>query len=257
MAVWHEEDRFWETMPMFSAEHWAQAPAQVEVVIALLGLGAGAAVLDMPCGTGRHSLEFARRGYRVTGVDRTAAYLAEARERAAAEGLAIEWLQADMRQFVRPEVFDVAINLYTSFGYFEDPAEDRQVAQNLCRCLRPGGALVMDLMGKEPLARIFQAHDWQELDDGTFYLQERKVVRDWTWFENRWILIRPDGQRHEFAVSHRIYDGAALRALLREAGFETVDLYGGLDGAPYDHRARRLVAVARKAGAGGGPGTGA
>jgi hypothetical protein len=115
----------------------------------------------------------------------------------------------------------------------------------------------MDLMGKEPLARIFQAHDWHELDDGTLYLQERKVVRDWTWFENRWILIRPDGQRHEFAVSHRIYDGAALRALLREAGFETVDLYGGLDGAPYDHRARRLVVVARKAGAGGGPGTGA
>jgi len=245
MAVWHEQDHFWETVPMFGEEHWQRAPEQVEGVIALLGLEPGAAVLDLPCGVGRHSLEFARRGFRVTGVDRTAAYLAEARERAAAEGLEIEWVQADMREFVRPGAFDAAINLYTSFGYFEDPAEDLRVARNLCHSLKPGGALAMDLMGKEVLARIFQPRDWQELGDGAFYLQERSVARDWTWADNRWILIRPGGDRYEFSVSHRLYDGAGLRALLLAAGFETVDLYGELDGAPYDTRARRLVAVAR------------
>jgi hypothetical protein len=62
-------------------------------------------------------------------VDRTTTYLETARERAAAEGLVVEWLQADMRQFVRPGAFDVAVNIYTSFGYFADPEEDRRVAQ--------------------------------------------------------------------------------------------------------------------------------
>jgi SAM-dependent methyltransferase len=246
MAVWHEQDEFWETVPMFSDEHLAAAPQQASAVLSLVGIEPGAAILDMPCGVGRHSLELSRRSYRVTAVDRTAAYLRVARQRAAAEGLDLELIQADMRSFVRPGAFDLALNLFTSFGYFEDPAEDRMVAANLCRSLRPGGVLVMEMMGKEVLARIFLPRDWQELPDGTLYLQEREVTHNWTWMENRWILVRPDGRRHEYAVNHRIYDGAGLRALLLEVGFGSVALYGDLEGQAYDVHAQRLVAVARK-----------
>jgi SAM-dependent methyltransferase len=245
MATWHEQDEFWETVPMFTQKLLDIAPEQVEAILALAGIQPGAAILDLPCGVGRHSLELARRGYCVTGVDRTAAYLQIARDRAAAEGLAVELVQDDMRHFVRPGAYDLALNLFTSFGYFEDPAEDRRVAENLYRSLKPGGALIMEMMGKEVLARIFLPHDWQELPDGTFYLQERKVARDWTWLENRWILLRPDGRRREYAVNHRVYDGAGLKALLLETGFSEVTLYGGLAGEPYDTEARRLMAVAR------------
>jgi SAM-dependent methyltransferase len=212
----------------------------------MLGLGAGSAVLDLCCGVGRHSLEFARRGHTVTGVDRTAAYLRTARGAAEAEGLAVEWIEADAREFLRPAAFDLAINMYTSFGYFEDPAEDRGVAENLCASLKPGGTLVMDLMGKERLARIFSPRSWDELPDGSLFLQEREIRDDWTWIENRWILVK-DGQRKDFSLGHRLYDGAGLRTLLLGSGFESVALYGDLDGAPYDNEARRLVAVAQKA----------
>jgi SAM-dependent methyltransferase len=246
MAVWHEQDAFWETMPMFSERLWELAPQQVDAIISLLGLAPGAAILDLPCGVGRHSLELARRAYRVTGVDRTEAYLETARQKAEAEGLDVEWIQSDMREFVRPEAFDAILNLFTSFGYFEDPAQDRRVAENLYRSLKPGGVLVMEMMGKEVLARIFVPRDWQELPDGTFFLQERQVVRDWSWMENRWILVGPDGKRCEYVVSHRLYDGAGLRALLFEAGFEEVDFFGGIEGIPYDTEAQRLVAIARK-----------
>lgn len=249
MVVWHEQDGFWETVPIFSEHSWENAPQQVTDVIALLGIEPGMAVLDLPCGVGRHSLELARRGFSVTGVDRTAAYLQTASEKAAGEGLELELIRADMREFSRPEHFDAALNLYTSFGYFEDPAEDCLVAQNLFRSLKPGGALVMEMMGKEVLARIFRPRDWQELTDGSFFLEHRKVSHDWTWMENRWILLRPDGQRSEFAVEHRIYDGSGLRSLLLDAGFASVQLYGGLAGEPYDTKASRLVAVARKAAA--------
>lgn len=245
MAVWHEQDGFWETMPMFSEHQWEIAPEEVDAIISLLGIEPEMEVLDLCCGVGRHSLELARRGYRVTGIDRTAAYLKIARDKAMAEDLELEFVQADMRRFVRAGSFDAAINLYTSFGFFEDAAEDQQVIDNLYRSLRPGGTLVMEMMGKEVLARIFLPRDWQELPDGSLFLQEREVTRDWTWMENRWILIK-DGQRSEYAVSHRVYDGEGLKALLLNAGFESVSLYGGLGGEPYDREARRLTALARK-----------
>jgi SAM-dependent methyltransferase len=246
MAVWHEQDSFWETMPMFSQVQWDLAPGQVDSLISLLGIKPGAAVLDLCCGVGRHSLELARRGFQVTGVDRTSAYLQVARDKAAAEGLDLELLQDDMRRFVRPAAFDAAINLFTSFGYFEDPSEDRQVIDNLHESLRPGGKLVLEMMGKEVLARIFLPRDWREIEDGSLLLEERKVDRSWTWMDARWILIR-DGHRIEYNISHRIYDGAGLMALLRDAGFESASVYGDTDGNPYDTGAQRLVAVAQKA----------
>jgi SAM-dependent methyltransferase len=247
MAAWHDQDEFWETVPMFGDQLWRVAPRQVDGIVALAGLAPGAAVLDLGCGVGRHSLELARRGFRVTAVDRTAAYLAEARQRAAAQDLHPEWVQADMRHFVRPGAFDAAINMCTSFGYFDEPAQNLQVARNLHRSLKPGGVLILETIGKEILARIFQPRDWQELPGGRLFLEERRVARDWTWMENRWIVVEPDGRRREFSVTHALYDGAGLRALLLQAGFASVDLHGGLDGEPYDTRAERLVAVARKA----------
>jgi SAM-dependent methyltransferase len=233
-------------MPMFGEERWEMAPAEVDAVIALLGVKPGAAILDLCCGVGRHALQLARKGFHVTGVDRTSAYLRTAREKAAAEQLELELVQDDMRDFVRPSAFDAAINLYTSFGYFEDPVDDRRVVENLLHSLRPGGMLAMEMMGKEVLARIFLPRDWQELPDGSLFLQERRVSRDWTWMENRWILIE-GAQRREYAIDHRIYDGEGLRALLLCAGFDSVSLHGDLSGSPYGAEAKRLVAVARKA----------
>lgn len=255
MTVWHEEDAFWETMPLFGVKQWEAASDEVEAIVHLLEIEPPAEILDLCCGVGRHSLEFARRGYRVTGVDRTASYLQFAREKADDEGLQLDLLEEDMRSFVRPGSFDAAINVYTSFGYFEDPEEDRKVVENLFCSLKPSGHLVMEMMGKEILARVFLPRDWQELPDGSLFLQERHVTRDWTWMENRWILVR-DGKRIEHTISHRIYDAEGLRALLLGAGFESVSIYGSLAGARYDTSAQRLVAVARKAGpASGASGT--
>lgn len=246
MSAWHEQDEFWETVPIFGQQLWEIAPQQVDAIVSLLKIEPAAAVLDLGCGVGRHSLELARRGYRVTGVDRTATYLRAARDRAAAGGLDLELVRADMRRFVRPGAFDAALSLCFSFGFFADPAEDRQVIENLVRSLKPGGGLVVEIIGREVLARTFVPRDWQELPDGSLFLQEGRVNDDWTWMENRWIVVSPDGQRQEFAVDHPIYDGPGLRALLLDGGFESVALYGSLEGEPYDGQARRLVAVARK-----------
>ena len=243
---WHEDEDFWRTMApfMFSEQSWENAAIQVDQLLSLLDLAPGSRILDCPCGPGRHTLEFARRGFLVTGVDRTDSYLAEARRRAEAEQLEPELLHADMRQFNRPETFDAALSLFTSFGYFDDPAENQQVLLNTYRSLKAGGVLLMEMSAKEIVARIYQHHDWRE-HDGAFLLEERNIAANWTRMEGRWILVK-DGAAHEKRFSHWIYSAGELGNMLSECGFKRLAFYGDLEGAPYDHEAKRLIAVAHK-----------
>ncbi|MHC4135445.1 MAG: class I SAM-dependent methyltransferase [Planctomycetota bacterium] len=242
MPEWFAAPRFWDTMAgvMFDRARWEQTPEEVDGLVALLGLAPGAHVLDLGCGPGRHSLELRRRGFSVTGVDLHAPYLEQARR----EDAEVEWVHGDMREFCREGVFDAAVNLYSSFGYFEDQEDDRRVARNLCRSLKPGGALLIDTMSKEVLARKFQPRGWHELDDGAVLLQDRQLVDGWGGIRTTWTRIRGRDQQ-SFTFTMRLYAGTELATLLKDAGFATVTLYGGLDGRPYDHEARRLVALAR------------
>ncbi len=99
-------------------------------------------------------------------------------------------------------------------------------------------------MGKEVLARVFCERNWQEVDNN-IVLEERKICKNWSWIDNRWILIK-DGKKEEYKMSHRIYSAVELTALLNECGFNPIDVYGNLTGEPYDHMAKRLILVAHK-----------
>jgi SAM-dependent methyltransferase len=244
MTTWHESDEFWETFgpAMFTSSDMAAAGRDIDDLLALTQIPSGAAVLDLCCGPGRHCLELAPRGFRATGVDRTAAYLERAGAAARDENLEVNFVQADARTFARPLSFDLAINLCTSFGYFDDPADDRKVAQTLFESLRHGGMLVVELSGKEVVARTYQRRIWGE-EDGLLMLQESTICDDWTRVEKRWIIIR-EGELHEARTSIRLYSAAELKALLQSVGFSETRAFGSLAGDPYDEAARRLVVVA-------------
>jgi SAM-dependent methyltransferase len=243
---WYETESLWDAWaPLgFDAERVLAATGEVDQIAARLELPAGAAVLDLCCGVGRHSIELARRGYRVTGVDRSEQFLKSARERAASEGLDVEFVQSDMRQFSRTGGFDAALSYFTSFGYFEDDAEHRQVLDNVCRSLRPGGRVLLELMGKESIARMFRPRDWQERA-GILLLEERKPIDHWRFIHSRWTFLK-DGRREDFELKIRCFSAVEIEELLTAAGFARIDIFGDVAGAPYDHEARRLVVVARK-----------
>lgn len=243
---WHQNDDFWHALApiFFSPARWEGTPAEIDHVLALLDVAPGGTILDLCCGPGRHSLELSRRGFRLTGIDRTKAYLEDAKSRAAREGLSVEFLQADMREFQRPEAFDAVINLFTSFGYFADPADDLTVLRNIHTSLKPGGKLVIEMMGKEVLARIYRERVWSE-SEGIIVLEEHKLEDNWSTMTNRWIVL--DGnKRTEFNFSHRLYSAKELELLLLQAGFSHTEFHGSLAGIPYDHNATRLVATATK-----------
>ncbi|MFC1850524.1 class I SAM-dependent methyltransferase [candidate division CSSED10-310 bacterium] len=246
MKEWHEGEMFWEVMypKLFSPMRWEMATQEVEHIITLLDLHPDLSVLDLCCGPGRHSLEFARRQYAVTGVDRTERYIAAARHRAESAQLQIEFIKDDMRTFYRSGAFDVVLNLFTSFGYFSDPAADQVVLKNIHTSLKPEGLVIFEMIGKEILARIYQPRDWFE-DQGKLFLEERKPSPDWCRMDNRWIVVDESG-RQEVEFSHRIFSGGEMKLLLLQAGFLSVQIYGNLAGEPYNHQATRLVVVARK-----------
>lgn len=74
----------------------------------------------------------------------------------------VEFVQDDMREFRRPVAFDAVINMFTSFGYFEDQADDRKVVNNVYESLKPGGSFLLELMGKEVMSRIYQERTWMK-----------------------------------------------------------------------------------------------
>lgn len=247
MSSWFDDETFWESLDWFLFSQIRTneiTSVEADQIVKLLQPSTGAAILDLCCGPGRHCVEFARRGFRVTGVDRTARYLERARTRATDQSLDIEFVQADMRAFKRSEHFDFALNLFSSFGYFEDRNDDLQVLRNLHESLKPGGKLLMEMLGKEPLCRVFRERLWHHRPGTEEYLlQETSVRSGWDWIENRWILIR-GGDHKVFTFGMRVWSGAELSGALREVGFSQVELYGSLEGTPYDNTAQRLVAVA-------------
>jgi SAM-dependent methyltransferase len=243
---WFDDESFWRDLYpfMFPLQRLKDATGEVEKVLAL-AQPRGRIALDLCCGPGRCTMALAKRGYSVTGVDRTKFLLDKAREEARRAGLRIEWVRQDMRDFVRPETFDLALSMFTSFGYFDDKDEDAVVLQNIVQSLKPGGVLVMEMAGKESLARIFQPTTSQALPDGSHLVERHQIFDDWTRVRNEWTLIRK-GRAKSFRFHHTIYSGQELRDRLEGARFRDVKLYGDLDGGEYGIDATRLVAVARK-----------
>ncbi len=245
-SKWFNDDNYWDTLGpvFFSAGRLEKADTEVAQIIELLSISEGGAVLDLCCGVGRHTLAFARRGFRVTAVDRTPSYLQEAQRKAQSANLEVDFVQADMRDFSQPESMDAALNLFTSFGYFENPGDDRKVIENIYSTLKPGGKVVLEMMGKEILAGNFRERDWSE-NNGVMVLEERRVRDDWGSIESRWIVIK-DGKRYERTISLRLYSGKELSQLLTACGFSEVNVHGNFAGSNYDHAAERLVVVGRK-----------
>lgn len=242
---WFDDDAFWMTFSsyIFSEERLQSCDEDVARVLALAG-ASRPDVLDLCCGTGRHAAAFASRGCRVTAVDRSRFALEKARAHAAEAGLDIEFVESDMRDFTRPAAFDLVVNLFTSFGYFEDPEDDLCVLRNVHGSLRPGGAFVLDVIGKEVLARILQDTRSAVAADGTLLFWRTAIADDWTRVNGEWYAVR-DGAVQTFRVDHSIYSGRELRTLLTQAGFEEVRLFGSFAGDEYGAHAARLVAVAR------------
>jgi SAM-dependent methyltransferase len=200
-------------------------------------------VLDAPCGFGRHSIPLARAGYRVTGADRAAPLIEEARRRSLGERWP-KWAIADYRDLPVPDgSFDLVINLFSSLGYLGDEQDTRALAE-FRRVLRPDGRLVIETMHRDGLVSNWSEQDWQLLGEGKLLLERRTFDPAGGVAQMTQTLVPSNGARESRTISLRVYSATELLAMLDRAGFGDARCHGDLDGAPFG-TTTRLVIVAR------------
>jgi ubiquinone/menaquinone biosynthesis C-methylase UbiE len=225
------------------AEADSQAEGQALAAARLAGVRDGADVLDAPCGFGRHSIPLARAGYRVTGVDRSATLIEEARRRSQGERWP-KWAVADYRELPLPEAgFDLVVNLFSSLGYLGDEQDTRALAE-FRRVLHPEGRLVIETMHRDALVSHFTEQDWHLLGEGKLLLEQRTFDPAGGVAQMTQTLVPSNGARESRTMSLRVYTATELLAMLDRAGFAEARCHGDLDGAPFG-TATRLVIVAR------------
>jgi cyclopropane fatty-acyl-phospholipid synthase-like methyltransferase len=205
----------------------------------------GAAVLDVACGWGRHSIALARHGFAVTGLDWSDTLLARARKRAKAAGVEVELVRGDMREIPWTGRFDAVLSLYSSLGYFLSDEEDLRVLRGARDALRPGGTFVLETMHRDHIVGGFAERDWWETDGGATVWVEREfdavegVSREWT----RWSKGERKGEKyHEL----RIRTATEWDGLLRRAGLVPVDWWGDWELAPFIHSSENLIVVCQR-----------
>lgn len=239
------ETIFDERYPELFGPLEGDAEEEVEEILRLLAPASGAALWDLGCGRGRHAIPFARRGYRVTGVDLSETMLRIAREHAKRERIEVEWVRDDMRTFRRPRAFDLCLSLFTSFGFFSD-AENQIVLDNISGSLKKGGRVLLDLRNAgKGLASLRDSVTTKEVPAGTLRMSvrfDRKTRRA----RAEHVLSRPDGIRISSAFDVRIYSEEELDKMLRDAKLRPAGIYGSLGGAPFTESSDRMVVVARK-----------
>ncbi|HEX2091993.1 MAG TPA: methyltransferase domain-containing protein [Longimicrobiaceae bacterium] len=217
---------------------------EVEGIREMLDLPDGARILDLACGWGRHSVELARAGFRVTGLDLSETLLARARKRARAAGVEVEWVRGDMREPGRAGEFDAVLSLYSSLGYFLSDEEDLQVLRGARAALRPGGWLLLETMHRDHVVADYAERDWWETDDGATVWVEREfdavegVSREWL----RWRRGDEAGEKYH---ALRVRTATEWDTLLRTVGFRPVEWYGDWELAPFLHTSEVLIVAAR------------
>lgn len=193
-------------------------------------------MLDVGCGAGRHARALAAAGARPVGLDLSRALLRRARE------AGVPLVRADMRRLpVRSRSMDLAVNLFTSFGYFERDEDHAQVLLGIADTLCAGGWFAMDFLNSDTVRQGLVPTEEQALGGGLVRITRelsdggRRVLKT---------ITVPDGRR--FVERVRLFQAEELVAMLLAAGLVVRGRYGDYDGGPLRSGAPRTILLSRR-----------
>jgi SAM-dependent methyltransferase len=197
-------------------------------------------VVDVGCGRGRHARIFARRGYRVTGVDLSGQAIDEARTRTRS-GLDATFVQGDMRDPVCQDCANGVVNLFTTFGYFADDAENERALSAMTTALRTGGWFLQDFLNAPQVIDTLRPRDMHTVDGVT--IEQRRWIEEGRI--NKRITIDTDGETETYRESVRLFTLDDFRAMYERVGLDLVTTYGDYEGSSHTEDSPRLILYAR------------
>jgi len=218
---------------------------EVECITKMMDLKRKAKLLDLCCGYGRHSIEFAQRGFEVTGYDLSDSFIEKAKKDSSELGLKIEFVRGDMRKLPFDHQFDAVVNIFTSFGFFDSESDDMKVTKGVSRALKKGGLFLLDLKNREYLIRNFQRRRWTQKEDFVWLEDSFFDLFTSRWETTRTLLFG-NGRKKEYSFSLRMYTFTEILNLLKKSGFILEAVYGDFDFREYSLDSPRMILISRK-----------
>jgi len=221
-----------------------QTRAEADFLLSALDPPQGGSLLDVPCGNGRHARELAARGFKLTGVDLSEEFIAEARRTAGDDGLDVDWRLDDMRNLPVTGLYDGAYCMGNCFGYLEHAGMVEFVAA-LGRALKPGACFVLETgMAAESVLPALSDNEWMRLGDIVLLIHNEYSAAH-SRLDTEYTFIR-DGRSDTRTSSHFVYTVAELGRLLSGAGMIPRKWFASVDLEAFDLGSERLLLVAEK-----------
>lgn len=218
----------------------AEAKAFIDALLAHLHPAAHTRFLDLACGSGRHSVYLASKGYSVTGIDLSDELIEKAR---ADERDNLSFYVHDMRNEFRINYYDYVLNLFTSFGYFDTDHEHVRVLHNVFKGLKSGGVFVLDFFNAEKVIASLVKNETKETNGTRFAIS--RTVENGFIYKN--IVVTANGMEQKFQERVRAYQPDELQHCFEQAGLSITERFGSYDLKPFTNDSDRLILIATKA----------
>lgn len=225
---------------LYKHRDFSEAERFITNLLNYLDLPKEAKCLDLACGKGRHSIFLNKKGYDVTGVDLSANSIEEAK---AFENDSLRFDVHDMREVYREDAYDAIFNLFTSFGYFDDDAQNEQVIESMCKMLKQDGVLVIDFMNAHKTINNLVANEVKEIDGITFEINRTydgtHIYKD--------IAFQDDGHSFNFQERVQALKKERFLELFDKVGLKVKDTFGNFSLDPFDaDTSDRLIFICEK-----------
>jgi D-alanine-D-alanine ligase len=202
--------------------------SEIELFYSILNVPKDAAILDLACGQGRHSIELAQQGFtNITGLDRSHYLIRKAKSTNQLEGLKISFKEGDARKLpFPPDTFDVVMILGNSFGYFESNEDDMMILKEVYRVLKPEGTFLIDVADGSYLRTHFQPRSWEWIDKKYFVCRERSLAKDNERLISREIISHVEkGIIVDQFYAERLYTSEMLTDMFTRSGYKNITFH--------------------------------
>lgn len=237
---WFASDEYLE---VYRHRNEEDAKKLFELIIHNVDCPLSADVLDIACGAGRHSIYLAQHGFRVTSFDLSLNLLKIGKTKAERNGLKIDFFNADIRNIALKKKFDLIVNLFTSFGYFESDRENFLLFSDAYFFLKSGGSFVFDYFNVDYLKKNIVPESVAKA--GEKLIMQQRFIEDNRVKKKIQIINNKDVK--EYFESVRLYSSDEIITGLEEAGFCISKIFGDYSGNSFiQSSSPRLIIMAKK-----------